>query len=99
MAIFYFYCVSICLSMAIVFGVERLAAPLHASADLALLLHGDVLVDRLAHLLPHILAVLDGMGDLHALRLLEPVALGGVLGPDLAAVAVLLPELLADPPC
>ena len=35
------------------------------------------------------------MGDLHALRLLEPVALGGVLGPDLAAVAVLLPELLA----
>ena len=39
---------------------------------------------------------LDGMGHLRAIGLLEPVALGGVLGPDLAAVAVLLPELLAD---
>ena len=36
------------------------------------------------------------MGHLRAIGLLEPVALGGVLGPDLAAVAVLLPELLAD---
>ena len=36
------------------------------------------------------------MGHLGALGLLEPVAPGGVLGPDLAAVAVLLPELLAD---
>merc|ERR1712050_300590 len=82
--------------MAIVFGVKLLAALLHASAHLALILHGDILVDWLAHLLPEILAILDGMGHLGALRLLEPVAPGGVLGPDLAAVAVLLPELLAD---
>merc|ERR1719322_798529 len=97
MAIFYSYlCESIYHSMAIVFGVKLLAALLHASAHLALILHGDILVDWLAHLLPDILAVLDGMGHLRALGLLEPVAPGGVLGPDLAAVAILLPELLAD---
>merc|ERR1719367_2780147 len=82
--------------MVIVFGVKLLAAPLHASTHLALILHGDILVDRLAHLLPDILAVLDRVGHLGALGLQEPVAPGGVLGPDLAAVAVLLPELLAD---
>merc|ERR1719322_1178218 len=97
MAIFYSYlCVSIYHSMAIVFGVKLLAALLHASAHLALVLNGDILVDWLAHLLPDILAVLDGMGHLRAVGLLEPVTLGGVLGPDLATVAVLLPELLAD---
>ena len=38
---------------------------------------------------------LNRMRVLRALRFLEPVALAGVLSPDLAAVAVLLPELLA----
>ena len=47
--------------MAIVFGVKLLAAPLHASAHLALILHGDILVDRLAHLLPDILAILQNL--------------------------------------
>merc|ERR1719322_808004 len=97
MAIFYSYlCVNLSFIMAIVFGVKLLAALLHASAHLALILHGDILVDWLAHLLPDILAILDRMGHLRALGLLEPVAPGGVLGPDLAAIAVLLPELLAD---
>ena len=36
------------------------------------------------------------MRVLRALRFLEPVALAGVLSPDLAAVAVLHPELLAN---
>ena len=47
--------------MAIVFGVKLLAALLHASAHLALILHGDILVDWLAHLLPDILAILQNL--------------------------------------
>ena len=41
---------------------------------------------------------LNWLRVLRALRFLEPVALAGVLSPDLAAVAVLLPELLANLP-
>ena len=73
-----------------------LAVLLNAAADLALMLLGLVLVDLLADFLHNIVALLDGMWHPGALRLLEPVALGGILGPDLAAIAVLLPELLAD---
>ena len=75
---------------------DPLAVLLYAAADLALMLLGLVLVDLLADFLHNIVALLDGMRHPGALRLLEPVALGGILGPDLAAVAVLLPELLAD---
>ena len=72
------------------------AALLDAAADLALVLLGLVLVDLLAHGLHVVVADLVRVGLLHAFGLLEPVAPGGVLGPDLAAVAVLLPVLLAD---
>ena len=75
---------------------DPLAVLLYAAADLALVLLGLVLVDLLADILLDIVALLDGMRHPGALRLLEPVALGGILGPDLAAIAVLLPELLAD---
>ena len=75
---------------------DPLAVLLYTAADLALVLLGLVLVDLLADFLHNIVALLDGMRHPGALRLLEPVALGGILGPDLAAVAVLLPELLAD---
>ena len=73
-----------------------LAALLNATADLALLLLGLVLVDLLTYSLPDIVALLDRVRNLGALRLLQPVALGGILGPDLASVAILLPELLAN---
>ena len=75
---------------------DPLAVLLYTAADLALVLLGLVLVDLLADFLHNIVALLDGMRHPGALRLLEPVALGGILGPDLAAIAVLLPELLAD---
>ena len=75
---------------------DPLAVLLNAAADLALVLLGLVLVDLLADIFLDIIALLDGMRHPGALRLLEPVALGGILGPDLAAIAVLLPELLAD---
>ena len=75
---------------------DPLAVLLYTAADLALVLLGLVLVDLLADILPDIIALFDGMRDLGALRLLQPVALGGILGPDLASVAILLPELLAD---
>ena len=75
---------------------DPLAVLLYTAADLALVLLGLVLVDLLADFLHNIIALLDGMRHPGALRLLEPVALGGILGPDLAAIAVLLPELLAD---
>ena len=75
---------------------DPLAVLLYTAADLALVLLGLVLVDLLADFLHNIVALLDGMWHPGALRLLEPVALGGILGPDLAAIAVLLPELLAD---
>ena len=75
---------------------DPLAVLLYAAADLALVLLGLVLVDLLADFLHNIVALLDGMRHPGALRLLEPVALGGILGPDLASIAILLPELLAD---
>ena len=75
---------------------DPLAVLLYTAADLALVLLGLVLVDLLADFLHNIVALLDGMRHPGALRLLEPVALGRILGPDLAAIAVLLPELLAD---
>ena len=75
---------------------DPLAVLLYTAADLALMLLGLVLVDLLADILLDIVALLDRMRHPGALRLLEPVALGGILGPDLAAIAVLLPELLAD---
>ena len=75
---------------------DPLAVLLYAAADLALMLLGLVLVDLLADILLDIIALLDGMRHPGALRLLEPVALGGILGPDLASVAILLPELLTD---
>ena len=75
---------------------DPLAVLLYTAADLALVLLGLVLVDLLADFLHNIVALLDGMWHPGALRLLEPVALGRILGPDLAAIAVLLPELLAD---
>ena len=75
---------------------DPLAVLLYTAADLALVLLGLVLVDLLADFLHNIVALLDGMRHPGALRLLEPVALGGILSPDLAAIAVLLPELLAD---
>ena len=75
---------------------DPLAVLLYAAANLALVLLGLVLVDLLADFLHDIIALLDGMRHPGALRLLEPVALGGILGPDLASVAVLLPELLTD---
>ena len=75
---------------------DPLAVLLYTAADLALVLLGLVLVDLLADFLHNIVALLDRMRHPGALRLLEPVALGGILGPDLAAIAVLLPELLAD---
>merc|ERR1719412_23381 len=75
---------------------DPLAVLLYAAADLALMLLGLVLVDLLADILLDIVALLDGMRHPGTLRLLEPVALGRILGPDLAAIAVLLPELLAD---
>ena len=75
---------------------DPLAVLLYAAADLALMLLGLVLVDLLADILLDIVALLDGMWHPGALRLLEPVALRGILSPDLAAIAILLPELLAD---
>merc|ERR1712044_82172 len=75
---------------------DPLAVLLYTAADLARVLLGLALVDLLADFLHNIVALLDGMRHPRALRLLEPVALGGILGPDLAAIAVLLPELLAD---
>ena len=75
---------------------DPLAVLLYAAADLALMLLGLVLVDLLADFLHDILAFLDWMRHLGALRLLQPVALGGILSPDLASIAILLPELLAD---
>merc|ERR1712117_76889 len=60
------------------------------------MLLGLVLVDLLADILPDIIALLDGVWHPGALGLLQPVALGGILGPDLASVAILLPEFLAD---
>merc|ERR1719322_1969612 len=75
---------------------DPLAVLLYTTADLALVLLGLVLVDLLADFLHDIVALLDRMRHPGALRLLEPVALGGILSPDLAAIAVLLPELLAD---
>ena len=75
---------------------DPLAVLLYTAADLALVLLGLVLLDLLADFLHNIIALLDGMRHPGALRLLEPVALGGILGPDPAAITVLLPELLAD---
>ena len=75
---------------------DPLAVLLYTAADLALVLLGLVLVDLLADFLHNIIALLHGMRHPGALRLLEPVALGGILGPDLASVAILLPELLAN---
>ena len=75
---------------------DPLAVLLNAAADLALMLLGLVLMDLLADVLPDIFALLDGMRHPGALGLLQPVALGGILGPDLASVAILLPELLAN---
>ena len=75
---------------------DPLAVLLYAAADLALMLLGLVLVDLLADILPDIIALLDWMRHPGALGLLEPVAFGGILCPDLASVAILLPELLAD---
>ena len=60
------------------------------------MLLGLVLVDFLTDSLPDIVALLDRVRNLGALRLLQPVALGGILSPDLASVAILLPELLAN---
>ena len=75
---------------------DPLAVLLHAAADLALVLLGLVLVDFLTYSLPDIVALLDRVRNLGALRLLQPVALGGILSPDLASVAILLPELLTN---
>ena len=74
----------------------RIGPILYTAADLALVLLGLVLVDLLADILPDIFTLLDWMRHPGALGLLQPVALGGILGPDLASVAILLPELLAD---
>ena len=60
---------------------NRLAALLLASTDLTLLLHGLVLVDRLAHPIRLVLAGFTGVWYLGAFQLLEPVALRRVLGP------------------
>merc|ERR1719264_2375977 len=78
-----------------ILGVQFRALLFLASADLALVLVGLVLVDLLTDILGHRLAYLFGLGLVVALVGLEPVAAAGVLRPDLAAVAVLLPELLA----
>jgi len=78
-------------------SVQPLAAAglLLVPADLAFELVGLVLVDLLANILLHVVAFLNRLGLVHALVRLEVVALPEVLRPDLAAVAVVLPELLA----
>ena len=78
----------------VIFGIQILAALLLAPADFALLLLRDILVDLLAHRLHDIIALLYRVRHLRALRFLEPVALGGILGPNLAAIAILFPEFL-----
>ena len=75
---------------------NNLTALLNATTDLTLMLLWLILVDLSAHGLDNLLAVLYWDRNLHAFRLLEPVALGWVLGPNLASVTILLPELLAN---
>ena len=74
----------------------NLTALLNATTDQTLMLLWLILVDLCAHGLANWPAVLYWDRNLHAFRLLEPVALGWVLGPNLASIAILLPELLAD---
>ena len=81
--------------MLVILGTQIFAGLLFSPADLALLLLGDILVDLRAHGLHDIAAFLHRVRLLCALGILEPVALGGILSPDLSAVTVLLPELFA----
>ena len=74
----------------------NLTALLNATTDQTLMLLWLILVDLCAHGLANWPAVLYWDRNLHAFRLLEPVALGWVLGPNLASIAILLPELLAN---
>ena len=75
---------------------NNLTALLNATTDLTLMLLRLVLVDLCAHGLANWPAFLLRDRNLHAFRLLEPVALGWVLGPNLASVTILLPELLTN---
>ena len=74
----------------------NLTALLNATTDQTLMLLWLILVDLSAHGLDNLLAVLYWDRNLHAFGLLEPVALGWVLGPNLASIAILLPELLTN---